>query len=56
MILPGAASVKREVSVAWCAARKRSTPRASDGSSHKSCMAVTMASRPNAVENQGMPA
>ncbi len=56
MILPGWESRNVEISVAWLAARKVSTPRASEAFTHSTCQAVMMASRPKAVENQGMPA
>ena len=56
MILPGAASWKREVSEAWWRDRNARTPRANAGSSHTVCSAVMIASRPKGVEYQGMPA
>jgi hypothetical protein len=56
MILPGCESLNGDVSVAWCWARKASTPRAKPGLSHSICKAEITPSRPNAVENQGMPA
>ena len=37
-------------------ASRRKTPLASDGSSHSSCHATMIPSRPKVVENQGMPA
>ncbi|MGH8654211.1 MAG: hypothetical protein ACREYE_19510, partial [Gammaproteobacteria bacterium] len=42
--------------LAWLAARKLSTPRASSGCVHRHCKAVIMPSRPNAVLNHGTPA
>ena len=56
MILPGSASRSVSSASAWCAARKRSTPRASDGSIHSVSSATISESRPNGVQNHGTPA
>jgi hypothetical protein len=56
MILPGSASLSTRVSADCVAARKRSTPRAMVGFTHRSSSAVTSASRPKGVQNQGTPA
>ena len=56
MIFPGAESAKLDASRAWFFARNDRTPRARSGSNHNVCNDVTIASRPNGVENHGIPA
>ena len=56
MILPGSASRSGSSASAWCAARNRSTPRASAGSIQSVWSATISESRPNGVQNHGMPA